>query len=703
MRSKQTNYTYDAFISYSHSDCGNIAPFIQKGIENIGKPWYAIGRRNLTVFRDETSLTVNPGLWEEIVEALKQTHFFILLASPLAAKSHWIQKEIDWWLSNRDINSVFIVLVKGEIEWNKIELNSDFNWKKTTSIPEILKCKFSSEPLWIDLRPYYQTEGEVNHKNDGFKSQIIKIIAGIVGKDPREIDSAELRRQGKTKVFLYCVFLTIIGLVVVSFFLYNERKKIETEKNKVDKLSKANYLIAQANKISSSNINEALWIYYYAYEENPDSNNFKILEDFYTENSNPKKFFKTLIWDTIDSNLSLSYNKFYLADRIHIKLNPDSISYLENIETRDKKELNIELKCFEDLIYNKYLSKIFLIYGSYDSSSDYYCNKKIIASYNVNQNTTSPILEAVNLKTGSFKFLDSLVENKELAFLFQKDNFSITVTPKNNIFIYPGFTFDKHSVDIHYRTAFCLDLSTKKMKVINLPEDQLEDQIADIYFSPNETFLYYISFSSGNSTNRSDVICRADNGELVKTIYSEGGIDIDSNFTGNEYVPTVIKWVNDTAVFIGTTSGRVILQPLSKTSYFGKMEAIAPVNAGSITSLSFSENFLVAGTDNGLIIIWDYHYSDNYSMAEYRSGFDIYSKINASPNNSIINIDISKNSNRLLCQDNLGKVLQWSFEKSIKLSKDPKVLKKQILQMNIDHLGKSSMQKMGIYSYTTKP
>lgn len=137
---------YDAFISYSHSDCGLIAPEIQKAVENIGKPWYGFNKRNLTVFRDETNLSANPELWNNIKSALERSKHLILLASPLAATSRFVNMEVNWWLENHRTKSIFIVVTKGEIAWDS-NSNKDFNWDTTDCLPHILKGKFESEPL----------------------------------------------------------------------------------------------------------------------------------------------------------------------------------------------------------------------------------------------------------------------------------------------------------------------------------------------------------------------------------------------------------------------------------------------------------------------------------------------------------------------------------------------------------------------------
>ena len=46
-----------------------------------------------------TGLTVTPALWGAIVAALDSSEYFLLLASPQAAKSHWVDQEVRHWLS----------------------------------------------------------------------------------------------------------------------------------------------------------------------------------------------------------------------------------------------------------------------------------------------------------------------------------------------------------------------------------------------------------------------------------------------------------------------------------------------------------------------------------------------------------------------------------------------------------------------------
>ena len=87
---------YNAFISYSHAADEQLAQALQTALQRFAKPW--IRRRALRVFRDDTGLSVNAALWPSIQSALDGSQYFILLASPEAARSEWVNKEVARWL-----------------------------------------------------------------------------------------------------------------------------------------------------------------------------------------------------------------------------------------------------------------------------------------------------------------------------------------------------------------------------------------------------------------------------------------------------------------------------------------------------------------------------------------------------------------------------------------------------------------------------
>ena len=139
---------YKAFISYSHAVDGKLAPALQAGLERFAKPWYRL--RAFRVFRDKTGLAVTHALWGSIQRALEASEYFILMASPAAAQSEWVQREVEFWLSHRPAATLLIVLTDGDIAWNP--KTDDFDWSRTNALPRVLERQFSAEPLYLDLR-----------------------------------------------------------------------------------------------------------------------------------------------------------------------------------------------------------------------------------------------------------------------------------------------------------------------------------------------------------------------------------------------------------------------------------------------------------------------------------------------------------------------------------------------------------------------
>jgi hypothetical protein len=179
---------FDAFISYSHAADGGLAPALQHALQVFAKPWYV--RRALRLFRDQTILTATPTLWPNIEGALSESRYFILLASPGAAGSTWVQREVEWWLAHRTPETLMIALTKGRLAWS--EPAKDFDWQQTDALPPALKGVLSTEPLWVDLRTA-TSEGLFSPKAPAFQDAVASLAAplrncpkdDLIGEDVR--------------------------------------------------------------------------------------------------------------------------------------------------------------------------------------------------------------------------------------------------------------------------------------------------------------------------------------------------------------------------------------------------------------------------------------------------------------------------------------------------------------------------------------
>jgi tetratricopeptide (TPR) repeat protein len=179
---------YDAFISYSHVKDKALAGALQSAMQRLGKPWYR--RRALRLFRDDTSLTATPHLWPSIEQALGQSRFLILMASPEAAASRWVNQELAWWLEHKSADTVLIALTGGELYWD--HSTGDFGASEVIPLPPALLGKFAHEPLWIDLRPYHEAS---RPRDARFTDLAAGIAAALHGRPKEDLLSQEVRQQ----------------------------------------------------------------------------------------------------------------------------------------------------------------------------------------------------------------------------------------------------------------------------------------------------------------------------------------------------------------------------------------------------------------------------------------------------------------------------------------------------------------------------
>jgi WD40 repeat protein/tetratricopeptide (TPR) repeat protein len=227
---------YRAFISYSHVADFQFAPQLQSALERFAKPWYQA--RSFRIFRDVVNLSATPGLWPTIEAALDQSEYLIYLASPVAAKSKWVERELKHWRAMelaersagnepRALKKLVIVLTDGTVEWD--DSGNDFDWKRTTSLPPALLGAFTDMPLFVDMTGF--RGNRISLDDEVFLDRVATIAATLHSTTKDAIFGEHIRQHRKTMRLAWsavaALLILVAGVSAAAAVAYNEYRVAE--------------------------------------------------------------------------------------------------------------------------------------------------------------------------------------------------------------------------------------------------------------------------------------------------------------------------------------------------------------------------------------------------------------------------------------------------------------------------------------------
>ncbi|MFD6221167.1 toll/interleukin-1 receptor domain-containing protein [Nocardia asteroides] len=230
----------DVFISYSHTTDSALSPGLQTAMQRLGRVWYR--GRALRVFRDQTDLPAADDLGREIRIALERARYFLLLASPEAARSTWVGNEVDHWMRHRERGTFLIAITDGAAVWD--DEAGDFEWSATNALPARLAGYFVEEPLWVDLRRHRYTKPDL--RDAVFKDAVATLAAPIHGMDKRALIKYDGRQH---RYVVAALGLFLIAALVASLGFVVQRKAASDERD----LSTTRQLIDQSRQLAGSN------------------------------------------------------------------------------------------------------------------------------------------------------------------------------------------------------------------------------------------------------------------------------------------------------------------------------------------------------------------------------------------------------------------------------------------------------------------
>ena len=186
----EPRYAYHAFISYHQASDRDLAQSLQHALHRFAKPLFR--PRAVRLFLDRTNLAAQPQLWPAIEEGLKQSEYFLLLACPESAASPWVRREIEWWLMHRSAARMLLVQTGGEVRWDQAA--ADFDWARTTALPETLSHALPGEPYCLDLRIARPAAAG----DPRFLDAVASLAATLQGRSKDELFGEDVRQHRRT-------------------------------------------------------------------------------------------------------------------------------------------------------------------------------------------------------------------------------------------------------------------------------------------------------------------------------------------------------------------------------------------------------------------------------------------------------------------------------------------------------------------------
>jgi len=149
---------YEGFLSYARAD-ERVAIWLHRALEHFRIPRKTgAGRRRFrSFFRDRDELASSSDLSESLREALRDSASLIVLCSPAAAKSLWVEKEVRAFQSFGRADRVFSILTDG-----------DPNDPQSVFPPAL---RDAAVPLAIDLRDFRRDR----------KTALLRLVAALLG------------------------------------------------------------------------------------------------------------------------------------------------------------------------------------------------------------------------------------------------------------------------------------------------------------------------------------------------------------------------------------------------------------------------------------------------------------------------------------------------------------------------------------------
>lgn len=224
--------TFRAFLSYSHAD-KKCADWLHRALEAYRIPSRLIGMdtgigkvpaRLAPIFRDRDELPAAGDLSVEIRGALAKSRFLVVIASPSAAQSRWVNEEVRQFKQVNGEARVLALIADG----------SPGSGDESECFPPALRRRVDAqgiisneiaEPIAADLRP----------GGDGKRVAKLKLVAGLTGLPlDKLVQREQARRQRRLLAVaagasVLAISMSVLALIAVRGQAEAERQRAEAD------------------------------------------------------------------------------------------------------------------------------------------------------------------------------------------------------------------------------------------------------------------------------------------------------------------------------------------------------------------------------------------------------------------------------------------------------------------------------------------
>ncbi len=227
---------YRAFISYSHRD-REAGERLHRKLEAYRVPRKLVGamtregsvpQRLTPIFRDREDLPTSGDLSASVEKALERSRFLIVLCSPAAAASEWVDKEVARFKKLHGEDRLLGVIIDNEVTAGVSDPAKLFPPSLRYRIDADGKISdVAAEPLAADMR----------ETGDGEKYALLKVVAGLLGVGLDDLVQRDQNRRNRNmKIATGGLSIATLAMAGLTWFALDARTEAQMQRREAEGL-----------------------------------------------------------------------------------------------------------------------------------------------------------------------------------------------------------------------------------------------------------------------------------------------------------------------------------------------------------------------------------------------------------------------------------------------------------------------------------